>query len=206
MAEARDIAELEPKRPPLDKLGNVLLVVTCVGVVLVVVAVIWFMETPFAHDEVGPWESVTVEVSEGSFTVSHRHTHPFLAEFDRQLEFPNGKSVKLSPNTGGKPFLNIYEIEHEGGHYVLILDRIGAYRLTLDGEVVTTKRWAGKFEAPPSNPPTKFIGRIEGYSGELTFVPVSAEREFAIPYALDPWGRDLPSADENATLPANSGG
>lgn len=190
-----------------QRLGTVLGVVAVCCVVLVLAATVYAF-TSFAlwTEEVGPWESVTVETTDGSFAFRRRHSHPFQAEYDRVIDFSNGNSVELRPNTGGKPFLNVYEIEQEDRRYVLLLDRFAAYRLDLHGEVVTSERWDREFEHPPSEVPQHFVGRIEGYAGELRFVPASAEPEFAIPDSPDPWGRELPSAPGDATLAANSGG
>jgi len=57
------------------------------------------------------------------FAVEFRAAHPFLAEYDRRIVFKSGKSVDLTPDTGGAGDFAVYALK-DGSYYLMdCLDR-----------------------------------------------------------------------------------
>jgi len=73
------------------------------------------------------------------FAVEFRASHPFLAEYERRIVFKSGKSVALTPDTGGAGDIAVYVLK-DGIYYLMdCLDRAemrSAYLIDAKAETV----------------------------------------------------------------------
>jgi hypothetical protein len=125
-----------------------------------------------------PWQEYAIELPDGSGRIifMRRHTHPFLAEYDRKIRFETktlqGVIKPLRRNTGGKTKINVYYYERKNGEgpYLKLQDQYGHYRFDLG-------RGGKEILYFPSSLPKKYIGRFDGTQHPLRFISPDESKE-----------------------------
>ena len=99
----------------------------------------------------GMGAAVTETSAEIPFSLSYKPAHPFLAEYDKAVVFPSGKTIGLVPDTGGGGPCALYALA-DGTFY--LADGLGAaflrqdYRVDVARETVDLCRAGRRFRVP----------------------------------------------------------
>lgn len=124
-----------------------------------------------------PWIECPIELpgKSGRIVFLRRHSHPFLAEYERQVRYETKALAivrPLPPNTGGKTKINVYYYEAKNGQgpYVKFQDRYGNYRFDLSHDAKETL-------FIHSSLTKEYIGRLDGVQEPLRFVTVEESKE-----------------------------
>ena len=88
------------------------------------------------------------------FSVHYRHTHAFLAEYDKRIEFKSGRKVPLWTDTGGAGPFEVYALD--AGRYYIV-DGLKShnefmrhdYLVDVSNETVSIKWKNSWFDIPP---------------------------------------------------------
>ncbi len=131
-------------------------------------------------EDAQPWVECPIEIPDetGRVVFLRRHSHPFLAEYDRKIRYEMGDRAvtkDLPPNTGGKTRINVYYYPAGDGQgpFVRFRDRAGNYYFDLGND-------ANEVSSAPEPLIKKYIGRLDGTQGPLQFVSAEESPEESI--------------------------
>ncbi len=158
-----------------------------------------------------PWRPVQVPLAQGSLRFEQRLAHPFLAEYSRRIVVSGQPEHQLDMpfNPGGRTLINVYWHDAQGGqgpwvrhqeymgHFIVdlgskpprpwLLCEHEGERFLVAGECSWSRtndepwRPNGEHQPVPFSMPGRYLGRVDGRTSALRFVPAAEATEELIP-------------------------